>query len=409
VHFTIVEPFAGAAGYSLHYPFHRIKLYDQNELVCAVWDYLIHADPEEIRRLPINIEHLDDHNLTLVQKWLIGYWMNKAGDSPSRRPSQWMVRYPDTSLYWGEGVRERIAQQVPCIRHWTIEQMGYENIPDIEATWFVDEPYNNKAGDYYKYGRQGIDYQQLAGWCRSRKGQVIVCESGGAEWLDFRAFRIANGQRKQSAEVIWTNDGAGFEVPTSNSREGQESAVRPNDTRFYRQGRTVEWYTPPEMVEAARLVMGGIDLDPATTRDNHTGATTFYTRETDGRSKPWYGRVFLNAPYGVGLAEWMHKLIKELVSGRVTQVVCIIPARTDAGWFHTLCGFGASLCFPRPIKFINGLTGKQKDTSWLPIVIVYVGNRHAEFAQQFRQFGIVRSGQASVLPAASEPSQPTAG
>jgi len=206
-HFTIIEPFAGSAGYSLHYPHHQVKLYDRDPIICGAWDYLIHAKPEEIRRLPLNIEHVDEHNLSLEEKWVIGYWMHKASDRPTKMPLGWMLRQPRASTYWEEAIRERIAQQVSCIRHWTIEQMSYENIPDMEATWFVDSPYNNRAGESYTYGRQGIDYQHLGNWCRSRSGQVIVCENLGADWLDFRPFRIINGQRKQSTEVLWTNDG----------------------------------------------------------------------------------------------------------------------------------------------------------------------------------------------------------
>ncbi len=195
-----------SAGYSLHYPFHRVKLYDVDEIVCAVWDYLINVSPEEIRRLPVNVVHLDDHNLFHEQKWLIGYWMHKASDRPTKTPLGWMLKYPRASTYWGETIRERIAQQVQAIRHWTIEQMRYENIPDMEATWFVDSPYNNRAGESYTHGPRGINYGHLGDWCRSRRGQVIVCENQGATWLKFAPLGTFWGQRKQSHEVIWIND-----------------------------------------------------------------------------------------------------------------------------------------------------------------------------------------------------------
>jgi site-specific DNA-methyltransferase (adenine-specific) len=155
------------------------------------------------------------------------------------------------------------------------------------------------------------------------------------------------------------------------------------------------------MVEAARLVMGTIDVDPATSERNHTRANVFYTIATDGLSKPWVGNVLLNPPYGIGLSKWMHKLNEELASGRVTQAICFIPVRTSARWFRTLCGCGATLCFPKPIKFVHGPTGKQKDTAWMPIVIVYIGHRHEEFAQNFREFGLVTkvlSNQSAEVP-----------
>jgi hypothetical protein len=94
-------------------------------------------------------------------------------------------------------------------RHWTITQASYADIPDQAASWFIDPPYR-VAGRAYRF--HDINYPALGDWCMSRRGQVMVCENAGADWLPFRPFRTIKGLEgkrggKKSEEVIWTNGG----------------------------------------------------------------------------------------------------------------------------------------------------------------------------------------------------------
>jgi len=94
---------------------------------------------------------------------------------------------------------------------------------------------------------------------------------------------------------------------------------------------TVEHYTPTWIVDSARAVMGGIDLDPASTslvNDAHVHATRFYCEADDGLAHPWAGRVFLNPPGGkIGgksyAGMWWTKLLAAYESFDIEQAVFV--------------------------------------------------------------------------------------
>lgn len=206
-HRTVYEPFAGAAGYGLRYFQRRVRLYDLNPVVAGVWDYLIHVSPAEVLRLPARVSHTDEVQAPPEARALIGFCLSKATASPRKSPSRWVRECPPgRAEVWGEARRALIARQVELIRHWQVRCSSYEDAPDEAATWFVDAPYAGSAGRHYPY--HSIDFAALAEWSQSRRGQVIVCEREGADWLPFRPFRTVkalegrNGKRV-SREVVW--------------------------------------------------------------------------------------------------------------------------------------------------------------------------------------------------------------
>lgn len=207
----IKESHAGSAGYSVRYPDRMVELYDVNPKVVGTWEYLIKASQREILALPDLAEGQTVNDLAICQeaKWLIGWWLNKGAAGPRNRPSAWMRNGVNATSYWGQKIRNTLACQVAAIRHWKVFLSSYENIPNEDATWFVDPPYNNHAGSLYPFS--DIDYDHLGQWCKARHGQVIVCENEGASWLPFRPFMLAQSNPSKrgngkSAEAIWTNE-----------------------------------------------------------------------------------------------------------------------------------------------------------------------------------------------------------
>ena len=202
-HARLVESFAGAAGYSLRYPEHKVELYDANPVICGLWDYLIHASERDILDLPVNIDSVEDAQVCQEAKWLIGFWFNVCASSPCKTRTKWASA---SGAGWGEKIRARVASQLSAIRHWKVEQCSYTDIEtDEDGSWFVDPPYV-VSGRYYIFNGSQIDYEHLGQWCRQLPGQVIVCEQEGAAWLPFDPLGTFPGQRKPSIEVIWTND-----------------------------------------------------------------------------------------------------------------------------------------------------------------------------------------------------------
>lgn len=204
-HETIIEPFAGAAGYSTRHPQHKVQLYDTDPTIVSVWEYLIRATESEILGLPDVFDEIPQH-LPQEAKWLIGFWLNKGTTRPSKTPSAWMRGGTHADSFWGPAIRARLAGQVGVIRHWQVSERSYKDVEQQEATWFVDPPYSGTAGRHYRHN--SIDFAALGAWCKDLKGQVIVCENQGATWLPFQPFKEikANESRtggKRSAEVVW--------------------------------------------------------------------------------------------------------------------------------------------------------------------------------------------------------------
>lgn len=200
----IIEPFAGAAGYSHRYPHHKVELYDVDPKVYGVWDYLIHVPESEFVRLPVVFDTTEDLPIPLEAKWFLGWRISKAQVTPAVRPTGWFKSNDVThkGTFWSDSIKLQLTGQLRHIRHWKVHHKSYAEVPDEDAFWFIDPPY--QAAGQYVY--RDVDYSHLAEWCRSRTGRVVVCENRGANWLPFRDFsRLQANSKKFTVEVVWTN------------------------------------------------------------------------------------------------------------------------------------------------------------------------------------------------------------
>lgn len=140
--------------------------------------------------------------------------------------------------------------------------------------------------------------------------------------------------------------------------------THPFNTMTYKHN---EYITPPYIIES----LGRFDLDPCgcPTSPIPTASKEYTLPDQDGLLMPWYGRVWLNPPYGRFTGEWIAKLADH---GKGTA---LIFARTDVDFFHRYVFKRASgIMFLRGRLHFYDAEGKRyKDNAGAPSCLVTYG------------------------------------
>lgn len=197
----IIEPFAGSARYSLKYFNRDILLIDKYPVIIEIWHYLQNASENDILGLPKiqKGQKVSDFTLSDIEVKFMGFLVQASQGQP--RNSTGTLNGIDV-----ERDLKRIAKNLFKIKHWVIKEGSYEDLENEEATWFIDPPYQYGGEHQYKFGNKQIDFIKLAEWCKSRKGQSIVCETTKADWLDFKPMVKNFGSNcTNTTEAIWSN------------------------------------------------------------------------------------------------------------------------------------------------------------------------------------------------------------
>lgn len=128
-----------------------------------------------------------------------------------------------------------------------------------------------------------------------------------------------------------------------------------------------EFYTPKSIVD----VFGEFDLDPCGARyqPNHELASTTYNlaRGQNGLQLPWFGRVWLNPPYGNGIEEWMRMAVDH------GNVLALVPGRTSSSWFQdNVFGKADAVLFMRKrLRFMRARPGASYRASFASVFVAY--------------------------------------
>jgi DNA N-6-adenine-methyltransferase (Dam) len=132
-------------------------------------------------------------------------------------------------------------------------------------------------------------------------------------------------------------------------------------------GRSVEWYTPPELFEALGITF---ELDPSAPPGGvpWVPAARHFSLEDDGLSQPWKGRVWLNPPYGRDIGRWLERLAAH------GDGLALVFARTDTAWFHRAFGAATAVCFIKGrLRFVPGGGQAATGAAGAPSVLLAYG------------------------------------
>jgi site-specific DNA-adenine methylase len=188
----VIEPFAGSMAYTLHWRPERALGFERDARVADLWHRLSLLDA--VPNPPVKGSSTDDLLVKLCS------YSEHSLTSGKMTVTSRMLRD------W-ESIHRRALADGPYMRENVLYSQGdYRDAGDVEATWFIDPPYQKANRRGYRYGAAHLDYGELASWCLARKGLVIVCEQEGADWLPFQRFTdLVSHRGSRTVEVWWTN------------------------------------------------------------------------------------------------------------------------------------------------------------------------------------------------------------
>lgn len=146
-----------------------------------------------------------------------------------------------------------------------------------------------------------------------------------------------------------------------------------------------EWYTPAEYIEAARTVMGSIDLDPASNdfANKTVKAWHYFTEQTNGLEQEWFGNIWMNPPYSTAL---LSKFADKLTGSIFNQAIILVNNATETAWFEKLVSTASAIVFHKGrIRFVK--RDGEHGTPLQGQAFIYYGDNPDRFLDVFKIYG----------------------
>lgn len=166
-----------------------------------------------------------------------------------------------------------------------------------------------------------------------------------------------------------------------------------------------EWYTPTWLIEKAKQVMGGIDIDPASSRaaQERVQASLWMGKDYALSSRGALGvnwvhnngptwqpaRVWLNPPYSFPLVgQFVEKLLEQIEKGYVGEAILLVNNNTETDWWHKAAA-AAAVTFTFRSRVFFWRPGREDATSPRQgQVAFYFGPNVLDFIEEFKDKGM---------------------
>lgn len=242
----------------------------------------------------------------------------------------------------------------------------------------------------YCIERWNITRQHANRLISSSKVIEILEPIGSIPNTESQTREISKAPLEEQAQVwLQTQEETGKEQPTAKEIK---QVVETGHVHVAQNSGNNEWYTPSAFIESAIDVMGGINLDPASSEiaNKTVNADKFHTIDDSGLDAEWTGNIWLNPPYAQPLiSDFSDKIVKEI--GRFNQLIVLINNATETKWFQKIAKEADCLCFPSSrIKFID-MEGLPKGAPLQGQCFLYFGNNKDKFVSEFSKYGFVVS------------------
>lgn len=152
-----------------------------------------------------------------------------------------------------------------------------------------------------------------------------------------------------------------------------------------------EYYTPQEIMEAARKTMGVITLDPfsSSIANEKVRAGFYYTKEDNAFTQKWFGNVWMNHPFSRdNNKKAIEKLVTEYEKLNIDQACCITFAATSEKWFKPLLQYPQCFLYGRTNYYLPDGTKKKGVTKGS--VVTYLGGNVKSFYNNFKDLGSIK-------------------